>query len=148
MKGMNVGAPWQPGSGPCAAARTPASSASRSSSICSSKGAERRFQPDSGHASGSHGPCLVEVLGRSAQEGCHGVSLCRLAAGTCLPKFGRGEILNLERLGIAQSVMPELSPAAVYRVGETVVKGEADIALHQIPELMAVPKHRPPLGIQ
>ncbi len=35
--------------------------------------------------------------------------------------------------------MPELSPAAVYRVGETVVKGEADIALHQIQELMAVP---------
>ena len=68
-----------------------------------------------------------------------GGSLCRLAAGTCLPKSGRGEILNLERLGIAQSVMPELSPAAVYRVGETVVKGEADIALHQIPELMAVP---------
>ncbi len=27
----------------------------------------------------------------------------------------------------------------MYRVGETVVKGEADIALHQIPELMAVP---------
>lgn len=34
--------------------------------------------------------------------------------------------------------MPELSSAAVYGVGETMVKGEADIALHQIPELMAV----------
>jgi molybdate transport system substrate-binding protein len=35
--------------------------------------------------------------------------------------------------------MPELRSAAVYRVGETVVTGEADIALHRIPELMAVP---------
>jgi hypothetical protein len=35
--------------------------------------------------------------------------------------------------------MPELSSAGMYRVGETVVKGDADIALHQIPELMAVP---------
>ena len=34
--------------------------------------------------------------------------------------------------------MPELRSAAVYGVGETMVKGEADIALHQIPELMAV----------
>jgi molybdate transport system substrate-binding protein len=33
--------------------------------------------------------------------------------------------------------MPELSSAKVYGVGETVVKGD-DIALHQIPELMAV----------
>ena len=66
MTGLNEGAPWQPGSG----------------SLCSGENAGfvsfpiveylKGPEPESGHASGSHGPCLVEVLGRSAQEGCHG----------------------------------------------------------------------------
>ena len=65
MTGLNEGAPWQPGSG----------------SLCSGENAGfvsfpiveylKGPEPESGHASRSHGPCLVEVLGRSAQEGCH-----------------------------------------------------------------------------